>query len=196
MGWTSYHTERSTKDEIIYSLERYGHKVLKYAAVNGAHYAAVLELNSNKVFGYVALVRRSSTYENFCIKEMDDTMGPCYYDCPAAILDLLSPTESEFANNWRKKCRECANILKVKNMKPGCIFKLKSAINYGIVGHCSYFLCTKSYGKKTYFIKKGTGIYRVKRQRDLLNAEIEKYIKAPEYAAIADDCHECKVEFE
>ena len=33
-------------------------------------------------------------------------MGPCYYDCPKSILDLLSPTNNEYANNWRAKCRE------------------------------------------------------------------------------------------
>jgi hypothetical protein len=36
---------------------------------------------------------------------MDETMGPCDHDCPAAILDLLTPTDSEWANAWRQKCR-------------------------------------------------------------------------------------------
>src|SRR3546814_8342346 len=32
-------------------------------------------------------------------------MGPCEADCPAAILDLLSPTEHEYALEWRARCR-------------------------------------------------------------------------------------------
>jgi hypothetical protein len=39
-------------------------------------------------------------------------MGPCDHDCPAAILDLLTPTDSDWANAWRQKCR--ARLAKVR----------------------------------------------------------------------------------
>ena len=39
---------------------------------------------------------------------MEESMGPCYYDCPVSILNVLSPTDSEFANNWREACRQKA----------------------------------------------------------------------------------------
>ena len=35
-------------------------------------------------------------------------MCPYSFDCPVGILDLLSPTDNELANEWREKCRQSA----------------------------------------------------------------------------------------
>jgi hypothetical protein len=43
---------------------------------------------------------------NFSYKDMCESMGPYSYDCPKGILDLLTPTENEYANKWRELCRE------------------------------------------------------------------------------------------
>lgn len=40
----------------------------------------------------------------FMIKTMDETMGPCYYDCPKRILDRLDPPRNDWAKNWREEC--------------------------------------------------------------------------------------------
>ena len=32
-------------------------------------------------------------------------MGPCEAECPPGILDLLTPTNSEDAQDWRTRCR-------------------------------------------------------------------------------------------
>jgi hypothetical protein len=32
-------------------------------------------------------------------------LGPCERDCPAAVLDLLTPTTYEYAIQWRADCR-------------------------------------------------------------------------------------------
>ena len=32
-------------------------------------------------------------------------MGPCESECPASILDTLTDTDSEYAVNWRARCR-------------------------------------------------------------------------------------------
>lgn len=57
---------------------------------------------------------------NFYYKEMDEEMGPCYYDAPAKILDLLTPTEHEYATAWRAACREqIAKNERCAALKPG-----------------------------------------------------------------------------
>ena len=77
--------------------------------------------NERQVFGVVFLTSTDSKdYYNFSYKDMDESMGPCYYDCPKGILDLLTPTDSEWANNWRAKCRE--QLEKKKN--PDALSKL------------------------------------------------------------------------
>lgn len=41
-------------------------------------------------------------------KDVDETMGPYKLDFPVSWLDLLSPCDSEYAVEWRKKVRERA----------------------------------------------------------------------------------------
>lgn len=60
-------------------------------------------------------------------KDMDETMGVngCY-DCPAKILDLLTPTDSEWANEWRQKCREQAGKPKLSALPVGTVIEFAS----------------------------------------------------------------------
>ena len=60
--------------------------------------------NERATFGVVVLT--SMRDGMFCYKDMDETMGPFYYDCPTSILKLLTPTENETANKWRTACYE------------------------------------------------------------------------------------------
>ena len=75
------------------------------------YYAAIRrtdkETGESHVFGCVCLTSVDmKDYFNFSYKDMEESMGPYNYDCPASILDLLSPTDNEYALNWRQKCRE------------------------------------------------------------------------------------------
>jgi hypothetical protein len=54
----------------------------------------------------------------FYYKDMSETMGPCYYDCPKSILKKLSPTTNQYALEWRAKCLERAeNLARANKMK-------------------------------------------------------------------------------
>jgi len=130
MGWTSYHVEPKYKNGKKYidrkeecdklfnqtMINNVGYyKVLRstvkgstyYAAVKKVKYATEADAETNEVFGVVVLTRTNINEPyNFSYKDMDETCGPCYHDCPNVILDLLSPTENEYANEWRQKCRE------------------------------------------------------------------------------------------
>jgi len=57
--------------------------------------------------------------QTFYYKEMDESMGPAEDECPANILDLLSPTDSEWANEWRARCRVNAERKAKAKLKPG-----------------------------------------------------------------------------
>ena len=83
--------------------------VLKSSMIGSTYYAAINDNRDGNVFAVIYLTAgadRSDPYFNFGYKDMDETMGPGYCDCPKSILDLLTPTESEWANEWRKRCRE------------------------------------------------------------------------------------------
>lgn len=72
--------------------------------VNNVYYAAMKRTDNGEVFGLVVLVDYIGG--EFCYKEMDETMHPYYYGCPAYIIKKLSPTSNELANEWRRKCLE------------------------------------------------------------------------------------------
>ena len=107
-------------------LNRGYYNVLKSALVGSTYYAAVQHLkryigedesgesqyedvpeNERTTFAAIFLTSTDSRdYFNFSYKNMSDCSGPYKYDCPKGILDLLSPTDNEFALEWRRLCRE------------------------------------------------------------------------------------------
>lgn len=82
--------------------------VLKSSMMGSVYYAAI-QNTKGEVFAVVVLTKvDNSDWFNFGMKIMDETQGPCYYDCPVSILKLLTETTFEYAQEWRKKCREKA----------------------------------------------------------------------------------------
>lgn len=136
MGWTSYcatHYKNGKIDRkaecdayFLEGLNRGYYDVLKSAMVGSTYYAAVQHLkryigkdesgesqyedvpeNERTTFAVIFLTSTNSRdYFNFSYKDMSENSGPYKCDCPKGILDLLSPTDNEYALEWRKKCRE------------------------------------------------------------------------------------------
>ena len=128
MGWTSYHATHykngkvdrraELDDKFNWEDESRKIEVLKSSMVGSTYYAAVKSFNKTNNFECVTAVVcltsiNNKDYFNFAYKDMDETMGPYKYDCPKGILDLLGPTENEYANEWRKQCYE--NLAAKKN---------------------------------------------------------------------------------
>lgn len=68
-----------------------------------------------KHFGIViktSMHREPSGAQEFCYKDMTEDMGPCYYDAPRKMLDMLDKLAANPAGHaaeWRAKCRSnCA----------------------------------------------------------------------------------------
>ena len=147
MGWTSYcathykngKVDRKAECDNIFNdnMVSWGddhkvigkYEVLKSSMVGSTYYAAVkktkfateTEPEVSYVFGAVCLTSTNmKDYYNFAYKDMDESCGPYQCDCPKGILDLLSPTESEYALQWRKQCYE--NLTQKKN--PNILSKL------------------------------------------------------------------------
>ena len=84
--------------------------VLKSAMVGSVYYAAIRrEKEGEKPFVWAAVFKTCGKGKDGTVwgyKDMSEDMNPYFYDCPAGILALLTPTESEGANEWRRLCRE------------------------------------------------------------------------------------------
>ena len=106
--------------------------VIKSAMVGSVYYAAISVKNhpqdGDSVFCAVCLT--STKRQDGCNifwKSMTEYDGPINYDCPIGILKLLTPTDSEWAKNWRLKCytkieekkREKTNPYSLKNLPVG-----------------------------------------------------------------------------
>jgi hypothetical protein len=143
MGWTSYRASYYKNGKIdrkaecdayfMEGLNRGHFNVLKSSMVGSTYYAAIQRVvknvgkdeNGEYIYEPIpeserttfAVVFLTSTnmkdYYNFAYKDMDEGCGPGQCDCPKGILDLLSPTDSQWANDWRKACYD--NIAKKKN---------------------------------------------------------------------------------
>ena len=139
MGWTSYHATHYKNSKIdrkaecdAYFLDGLNagyYDVLKSSMVGSTYYAAVKPLKKygsdgkevvdipeteQQVIGVIFLTSTDvKDYYNFSYKDMSETMGPYESNCPKSILDLLSPTDNEYANAWRQRCLE--NLSKKKD---------------------------------------------------------------------------------
>ena len=115
MGWTTLHRDKGMSDREFFEKEfpnglTQNGKILKCATVRNVFYAAVQNNDDaphmpGKVWALVVLIQRTRGDYNFGYKDMDENMGPNADDCPIEILDLLSPTDHDYALSWRASCR-------------------------------------------------------------------------------------------
>ena len=97
-------------------------KVLRSALVGmRVYYAAVEHIlpatGAREVWAAICLVRynpRDREGYIFGYKDMSESMGPYERDCPEPILDLLTPTDHEYARRWRADCRANAAARRAK----------------------------------------------------------------------------------
>lgn len=125
----------SMKDFFIQHVLRWGdhlphvYRVLETAYKMPIFYAAIemvnKETSDRQVWAAAIKVTQTRGDNGFCYKEMDETLGPVQAECPAKILDLLTPTDNENANEWRARCRrnlEQAEVRK-KAIAPGTVIQ-------------------------------------------------------------------------
>lgn len=119
MGWTGIDgryiktaTDRKEfcDDRFNYEDERHKWKVLRSAMRGTTYYAAVemsdKETKASFVRGVVVKTAKTKAhgYDEFLYKELIEDMGPVEDRCPKSIISLLSPTDNEYASDWRNRC--------------------------------------------------------------------------------------------
>ncbi|MFF8188862.1 DUF6927 domain-containing protein [Microbacterium sp. NPDC016588] len=61
--------------------------------------------HAGEVFAFVALYSTAPrSHYNFTYKDMDETMGPGASHAPHRVLEALTPTTHEHAQEWRARC--------------------------------------------------------------------------------------------
>ena len=139
MGWTGrwyYGTtrqERLSKMLEVYNWEDEQKKVevIDSALVGTTAYAAirVTEKATGKTRVCASVVLSRLDGHELMTQDIGEECGPCEKGCPRHILDKLTPTENEFANEWRRRCRErLENKKQDHNVIPRTFSKLTGEI--------------------------------------------------------------------
>ncbi len=108
MGWVSYYRPKGETDRTHFERELLSSpddEIVQCASTNRVFYAAVRTISTGEVWALVVLMKWTRGRFNFAYKDMDETMGPAEADAPAAVLDALTPTDHEYALEWRQRCR-------------------------------------------------------------------------------------------
>lgn len=98
-------------DHFTYARDTHSLAVVKSSMVGSTYYAAAERIEAGKpreVFAIICLTRSRPGDRDgmtFGYKDMVEQMGPCEAECPAAILDLLTAAENQYASDWRSRCR-------------------------------------------------------------------------------------------
>lgn len=96
-------------------------------------YAAVAHQALDTVFGLVVLMHRNPSprvHYNFTYKYVEEGMGPNESDCPKVILDLLTPTDNEYAQQWRARCQQNIDS-PPPAVKPGTVIEFARSLRFG-----------------------------------------------------------------
>lgn len=132
MGWDGvYMACPKGKERMEYALKGYNWetdlakaRVLDSAMVGTTVYAAieltVKKTGEKRVRGAVILTDYDKRDGCFLTKHMSEDMGPNYWECPKRILKLLTPTDSEWANQWRENCyKQLAKMAERRKVSAG-----------------------------------------------------------------------------
>jgi hypothetical protein len=112
MGWLfPYHTysRRTLINERIEGWEHNGNKavVLKHC-MKGNNLWKLIELtySTGDKIRFIALdmLRKSDGVWGY--KDLDESCGPYYYNCPLGYIEQCTPAKSEFAIKWREQVKE------------------------------------------------------------------------------------------
>lgn len=117
MGWDGTHKPKTQplSDFItdIYDSERgeviglaVVHRATAYLAYRRFAYVRDGVSYPERVTAKVVLLRWGRGYYNVHYKAMGEECGPCESNCPEKILKLLTPTEDQYALEWRARCWE------------------------------------------------------------------------------------------
>lgn len=193
MGWTSQHATHYKNGKIDRKSEidsmwnddiSKKFNVLKSSLVGSTYYAAIQNKETDKVFAVIFLTSTNmKEYCNFSYKDMDETCGPYRYDCPVGVLKLLSETDNEYANEWRKKCYEKHEQKKAERKNLNSLGNLPVGSKISFITKYETSACNKGdrmiltkrtncFSNKTYW---SDGYYRWSKKliKDISNGEYE-----------------------
>ena len=125
MGWSIHYQGKSLEDCLKDEMQ--GLTVIKQKAARDGSRTLRWYLAENKGHRFVALAICERENNEWAIKVLDESSGPCNVDCPLSFLDGL-PEPVGYAAQWRQRVRDF-HATKV-TLKKGTVFIRSSNKTY------------------------------------------------------------------
>ena len=107
MGWLfspSYGSPKGVVEHMEKQCQRVGWKVLKHAFTCYGRRAWIALEKEGKSFILLLMIDKHDGWWGY--KDIEESMGPCYYDCPLSLLDMTTGNDHDASIEWRKGVRE------------------------------------------------------------------------------------------
>ena len=134
MGWTTVHKPVGTSVDSFFdkefagsSIEFVGKGCLKNFS---EYYRACYNKKTNTYFALVCRIHfERDSYYNFSFKDMDESEGPYFYNCPKRIMDIIERSQpvNDMSKEWRMKVHK---VLDTK-LDKGKVITFKKPIDFG-----------------------------------------------------------------
>ena len=111
MGWTyqtnynGYSPKQFWINKFLPEIESYSNgrlQVVDQCGKGKDFYAAIKNNETGKTFAIVVLIEKEGNEIGY--KEIGEDSMPYYFKATKKLISKLSPTDSEYANEWRNRC--------------------------------------------------------------------------------------------
>lgn len=105
MGWTVIEKHVDRKDVPNFLRTEFGgvtHEMVDCVVRNNEAYVALKNNETNETHGFVVLLKLKRNETGY--KNMHESEGPLYFNCPKKLIKKLSPTEDANSIAWRFGC--------------------------------------------------------------------------------------------
>jgi len=107
MGWTGLYRRDiktiSDRRRVLLDELNQDNNIIDISNKGNTFYVAY-KTKDNDVSALVVLTSKNK--DEFLYKVIGESCMPYQFDCPKRILKLLTPTNNDYANQWRNKCLE------------------------------------------------------------------------------------------
>jgi len=96
---------------------------------NGSEVPDGYQPDENGKFTFGAVFRTRKDHGGWGYRLDEENVGPEFARAPKSLIDILSPTSSDWANSWRKRCLENA-ARRARRLKDGDVIRLDQALEF------------------------------------------------------------------
>ena len=150
MGYTSgWSSLKSLKDYLLQITKNpTSHlNIIDHKSTNYGRRLWVAYEYKNKSLSFIALYLIGKHSSDYGYKDMDETMGPSYYDCPLSLINKTTGDSSRYSQDWRDQVKAYH-----QNIKNNSVLKDGDVVDV--------------YGEKFKIIEKRKRSYRAERVKD------------------------------